>query len=197
MKEGEVLRFAPFGYSATRSHRFPSCSQQSGNPCRTCCFNSLEIKCPLSQYCEARWSDIRDRTSCVGLCQSVGRIGSQITKTRTCWLEFCFNHSSIAEAPRTHVVQVGESRATIRVWSAAALNSASNCLRFSGFNMTNAACPFGVRWPSSSQPARTSSTTPIPAIMRFRFLVIQLAHLRAIEERVVLTKTHKPRSKKR
>src|SRR4051794_39844207 len=60
MKEGELFRFAPFGYTATKSHRLPSCSQQSGSPCRTCCFNSLETKCPLSQYCAARRSDSRE-----------------------------------------------------------------------------------------------------------------------------------------
>ena len=40
----------------------------------------------------------REQKPC-GTLQSVGRIGSQITKTLTCGSEFCFSHSWIAEAP--------------------------------------------------------------------------------------------------
>src|SRR5260370_9282484 len=44
---------------------------------------------------------MRDRTGLVELCQSLGRIGSQTTKTRSLSVGNCLSKPSISEAPRT------------------------------------------------------------------------------------------------
>ncbi len=66
---------------------------------------------------------------CPGSPQSVSRTGSQITNTRTLPRSFRRSTFSTAEAPRRHVVQVGESRTTTRVRSAAASNSRWNAAK--------------------------------------------------------------------
>src|SRR5260370_28354990 len=79
----------------------PSLSQQFGSSGGTCSLISLATRWSLSQYCDALKSGMRDRTGLVELCQSLGRIGSQTTKTRSLSVGNCLSKPSIAEAPRT------------------------------------------------------------------------------------------------
>src|SRR5260370_33303999 len=109
----------------------PSLSQQFGSSGGTCSLISLATRWSLSQYCDALKSGMRDKTGLVGLCQSLGRIGSQTTKTRSLSVGNCLSKPSIAEAPRTHVGQVGESSTSNRISSSDVLKSLSNLPRVS------------------------------------------------------------------
>jgi len=67
---------------------------------------------------------MRAKTGLVGLPQSVGRIGSQTTNTFRSANRAFFSSSSIAEAPRRHVAQVGDSNRTKRGLADAPSNAA-------------------------------------------------------------------------
>ena len=83
----------------------------------------------LSQYWITRVSEIRDCTIPLGRDQSVGRIGSQTTRTRIGRECVCSSNFSIADAPRKQVGQVGDSSSTNRALSLAPLKSRVNWSR--------------------------------------------------------------------
>jgi len=71
----------------------------------------------------ARRSEILARLLPLGELKSVGKIGSHTTKTRNFALAWLARNFSAAEAPRRQVAHVGDSKRTIRGWSAAESNA--------------------------------------------------------------------------
>lgn len=160
MKVGEVLLNAVcFGYKATASHMWPSLTQQSGWFSGTCLRSASATRWYLSQYCTAVGSETRDKVRLVGVCQSVGRIGSHTMNTRTSFDGSCFSKSSSAEAPRKQVGQVGESRVSTRTFSAASSKLFANWLKLLSVSSSMGGCPCGTRrLPKTCQP-RAAATT--------------------------------------
>src|SRR6266481_6109624 len=77
-------------------------------------FSSRATRWFGSQNCLARWSAILPRALLLGEVKSVGKIGSQTTRTRSFVSEWLARNFSAAEAPRRHVAQVGESKRMMR-----------------------------------------------------------------------------------
>lgn len=93
----------------------------------------------------------------LGLDQSVGNIGSHTTKTRIRPEGFFFSRSSIAEAPRKQVGQVGDSSSTKRSLSDAALKSLRNFSTFASLREVSGGWPGGVPFePQRYHPARSA-----------------------------------------
>lgn len=125
----------------------------------SCCCNSLATRWSSSQNCTTLGSEIRACTIPLGLDQSVGRMGSQTTNTRTGdWV--CFNISSMAEAPRKQYAQVGDTSKTKRARSAASLNCRLNWTRLLGVSEVSGGWPGGVRLkPQIYQPSNNTRAT--------------------------------------
>jgi hypothetical protein len=98
-------------------------------------FSSWATRCLGSQNWVARWSAILPRALLLGDVKSVGRIGSQTTRTRSFESEWLARNFSAAEAPRRHVAQVGESKRMMRGSSAAESNVIWNSLKFDADKM--------------------------------------------------------------
>jgi len=117
----------------------PLFTQQSGSSCPYFCFAirviSSVTRCFGSQNCRARRSGIRASVLPLGDLQSVARIGSQTTSTRTFRSGYRARSCSAAEDPRRQPGQVGDSSNTIRGKSASPSKAAANS-RKSAFEST-------------------------------------------------------------
>jgi hypothetical protein len=143
----------------------------SGGLAATLRFSSWATKWLGSQNCFARWSAILPRALPLGDVKSVGKIGSQTTRTRSFVSEWLARNFSAAEAPRRHVAHVGESKRRMRGWSAAASNAFWNSLKLDADKMESGGCPAGVLdGPQRYTPAASSSTATTSAV-RSRFLI--------------------------
>jgi hypothetical protein len=84
---GRSANREPGAYRIASSQWMPFCLQQSGCGCAEFCFaisiNVPDTRCSGSQNCRTRGSDIRANVLPLGGRQSVARIGSQTTITRT------------------------------------------------------------------------------------------------------------------
>jgi len=92
----------------------------------------------------ARWSAILARLLPLGDVRSVGKIGSQTTRTRSFVSEWVARNFSAAEAPRRQVAQVGESKRRRRGSSAAESNAFWNSLKVDADKTESGGCPAGV-----------------------------------------------------
>ena len=135
-------------YRIASSQKKPFSSQQAGSGCPGFAIlirlSSEETICFGSQNCLARGSEIRPKLLPLGERQSVARIGSQTTSTRTFGSEWRSRSFSTAEAPRRHVAQVGDSSKTRRGASAASSKAASNSLKFAVESVKSGFCVGGV-----------------------------------------------------
>lgn len=171
-----AVHTASGGYTATRSQRIPSRVQHSGSGCgRRASFAScFATKCFESQICLARESVILPRTPLPGFLQSVARIGSHTAKTATLASGFRLRTFWTAEAPRRHVVQVGERSAIMRTLPAASLNSFFSCANEFGSRSVRAevAPESEKRYHPPAPPTSASPTMPIASLRVRRFFVI-------------------------
>ena len=109
-----------------------------------------------------RKSETRPCTMPLGLDQSVGKIGSHTTSTRTDIEGLCFKMSSIAEDPRKQYGHVGDNSRTNRVRSAESLNARRKASRLSGVKDVSGGCPAGVRDdPQKDQNAKTATAAAV------------------------------------
>jgi hypothetical protein len=122
------FHIADFGYTAARSHRIPSMSQQCGSGCgeRASAFIRRASACCSSQYWRTRRSVMRCIANLVGGVTSDASIGSHTTNTRTLAAGCRARSSSTAEAPRRQPGHVGDKSRMTRKRSEAALNSRLN-----------------------------------------------------------------------
>jgi len=118
----------------------------------------------------ARWSGILASELPLGEVKSVGKMGSQTTRTRSFVSESLARNFSAAEAPRRHVAQVGESKRMMRGSSAEESKALWNSLKFDADKTNSGGCPGGVLdGPQRYTPATSSAATIIP--MRRRFVI--------------------------
>ncbi len=135
----------------------PFFTQQSGSNCPNFCFairvSSSVTRCFGSQNCRARRSGIRASVLPLGGLQSLARIGSQTTSTRTFRPGYRARSCWAAEDPRRQPGQVGDSSNTIRETSASLSKAAANS-RKSAFEST-------VRgsWPGGTEEGPQRYTT--------------------------------------
>src|SRR5215469_6083461 len=104
-----------------------------------------------------RLSGMRAITGRVGLLQSEGKIGSEITRTVSL-PDSCFSTSSAAEAPRKQPGHVGDKRRTIRTLDAVLLNWLTN--RVSLVRRVSGGWPFGVIADHKRHQATVSTASP-------------------------------------
>jgi hypothetical protein len=123
-----------------------------------------------SQNCLARASGILRSVLQLGARQSVGRIGSQTTSTRSSGSGFCFRICSAAEAPRRHVIQVGDKSKTRRGPSIDLSNEASKSAKLPCASVASGSCPGGTADPTQryAAPARAAAAI-IPMVTEFIF----------------------------
>lgn len=88
---------------------------------------------------------MRESTEVVGRSQSVGRIGSQTTRTFRLGSWIFSSDDSVAEAPCRHTGHVGESSRTRRTFDGDASNAFWKSERFWAFRESSSGCPVGVR----------------------------------------------------
>lgn len=122
------FHFSDFGYTAARSQRIPSMSQQCGSGCgrRASAFIRRASAWCASQYCRTRRSVMRPIAKLAGGAPSDASIGSHTTNTRTFAAGCRERRSSTAEAPRRQPGHVGDKSRMTRTRSEAALNSRLN-----------------------------------------------------------------------
>src|ERR1700746_241626 len=92
-----------------------------------------------------RESEIRDCTMPLGFDQSVSDMCFHTTSTRIGDDAFCDNIFWIAEAPRKHKAQVGESSSTKRIRSTASLKTCWNVTRLLVVSEVSGGWPDGAR----------------------------------------------------
>jgi hypothetical protein len=162
------------GYKATTSQMWPSLTQQFGWSSGRCLRSASATRWSRSQYCAALASEIRNRVMLVGLSQSVGNIGSQTINTRTSRDGSSFSKPSMAEAPRKHVGQVGESRASTRTCCAESSKLFSNCVKLLSLSTAIGGCPCGRRRLPNTCQARKAATDSVntPAKIRLLFMAL-------------------------
>lgn len=139
----------------------PFSTQQLGSGSRlrlATSLTALATRCFGSQNCRARPSAIRPSVLPLGGLQSVGRIGSQTTRTRTLRFASCASNRSAAEAPRRQPGHVGESSSTSLGTSASPSNAFSNWLKSAPLRVSNGCWPAGTDEGPHKYTASTSTT---------------------------------------
>src|SRR5579885_3531379 len=103
--------------------------------------------------------------------QSVARIGSHTTSTRSFRCGYRAINCSAAEAPRRHVVQVGESSSTRRGTLVSPSKAVSNSPIFPALSVNSGGCPCGTdEGPQKYTATKRSSAARTPAMMAFLFI---------------------------
>lgn len=156
------------GYRMTSSQKNPFPTQHAGSGCPgfslAIRLSSCATRCCGSQNCVARRSEMRPKVLRLGELQSVARIGSQTTSTRSFVSEYRSRSCSTAEAPRRHVGQVGERSKTRRGALGSRSKAASNTPKLAGESVKSGSCAGGVEegrhWyiATSSKAAATART---------------------------------------
>ena len=114
---------------------------------------------------------MRARALPLGGRQSVGRIGSHTTSTRSLCPGNRAISCSAAEAPRRHVGQVGESSNTRRGPLESASKDSSNSFKFAAARVNSGRCPCGTEdGPHKYAPASSSNVATIPEMIAFLFI---------------------------
>src|SRR6266478_3572384 len=103
--------------------------------------------------------------------QSVARIGSHTTSTRSFRCGYRAINCSAAEAPRRQVGQVGERSSTTRGPLLSASNAVSNSLTVAAVSVNSGGCPCGTDEGLQRYAAtKRSSAATTPAMMAFLFI---------------------------
>lgn len=166
-KAGAEPHFASLGKIATTSQRILLFQHDAACGSERSALSCFATRWLLSQNCIALESRIRCMTKRLGRDQSVGRIGSQTTKTRKSSERFCFSIWSIAEAPRKQTGQVGETSKSTRSSFAALSNCPVNWAKLPSLREINPV-PDG---PHRYQPPSRRRAT---AMSNSKFLVFTL-----------------------
>src|SRR5579883_1024183 len=103
--------------------------------------------------------------------QSVARIGSHTTSTRSLRSGYRAINCSAAEAPRRQVVQVGESSSTTRGTLVSPSKAVSNSIKFPAVSINSGGCPCGTdEGPQRYAAIKRSSAATTAAMMAFLFI---------------------------
>lgn len=103
--------------------------------------------------------------------QSVARIGSHTTSTRSFRCGYRAINCSAAEAPRRHVVQVGDSSSTTRGTPLSPSKAVSNSLKSPSVSVNSGGCPCGTdEGPQRYAATKRSSAATAPAMIAFLFI---------------------------
>lgn len=99
------------------------------------------------------------------------RIGSHTTSTRSFRYGYRAINCSAAEAPRKHVVQVGDSSSTTRGTLVSPPKAVSNSLKFPAVRVNSGGCPCGTdEGPQRYAATKRSSAVTTPAMTVFLFI---------------------------